>query len=145
MDKLGKEHSFTQTSKELTETRNKTKEKLINECMAEQIVDKYCHFSHLFFVVEYATNFLIVTREGKRRIYEKHTNIVKVMLRKKTSCVHQPVCFNINFSSHKCIVMCMVHCFMSVKRQDSKTMNFIIITRSTFYHLNLNLRFIIFI
>lgn len=71
MDKLGKEHNFTQTSKELTETRNKTKEKLINECMAEQIVGKYCHFSHLFFVVEYATNFLIVTREHKRRIFVK--------------------------------------------------------------------------
>ena len=40
--------------------------------------------------------------------------------------------------------MCMVHCFTSVKKQDSKTMNFIIINCSTFYHLNLNLRFIVF-
>ena len=39
--------------------------------MAEQIVDKYCHFSHPFFVVEYASNFLIVTREHKRRIFVK--------------------------------------------------------------------------
>ena len=40
--------------------------------------------------------------------------------------------------------MCMVHCFTSVKKQDSKTMNFIIINCSTFYHLNFNLRFIVF-
>ena len=56
--------------------------------MAEQIVVKYLLLHPPFFVVEYATNFLIVTREGKRRIYEKHTNIVKVMQRKKTSCDH---------------------------------------------------------
>ena len=72
MDKLGKEHSFTQTSKELTETRSKTKEQLINECMAEQIVGKYCHFSHLFFLLfSMRLIFLIVTREHKRRIFVK--------------------------------------------------------------------------
>ena len=53
-----------------------------------KLLSNICYFIHLFFVVEYATNFLIVTREGKRRIYEKHTNIVKVMQRKKTSCDH---------------------------------------------------------
>ena len=53
-----------------------------------KFLSNICYFIHLFFVVEYATNFLIVTREEKRRIYEKHTNIVKVMQRKKTSCDH---------------------------------------------------------
>ena len=53
-----------------------------------KLLSNICYFIHLFFVVEYATNFLIVTREEKRRIYEKHTNIVKVMQRKKTSCDH---------------------------------------------------------
>ena len=53
-----------------------------------KLLSNICYFIHLFFVVEYATNFLIVTREGKRCIYEKHTNIVKVMQRKKTSCDH---------------------------------------------------------
>ena len=66
--------------------------------MAEQIVVKYLLLHPPFFLLlSMRLIFLIVAREGKRRIYEKHTNIVKVMQRKKTSCDHQPVCFDLKF------------------------------------------------
>ena len=36
-----------------------------------KLLSNICYFIHLFFVVEYATNFLIVTREHKRCIFVK--------------------------------------------------------------------------
>ena len=80
-------HNLTESCKEFTKTRNKTKQQLINEWVAKQIVVKYLQgeiffatSSNLFLIIEYAINFQIVTREGKRRIFEKNTNIVKVIL-----------------------------------------------------------------
>ena len=80
-------HNLTESCKQFTKTRNKTKQQVINEWVAKQIVVKYLQgeiffatSSNLFLIIEYAINFQIVTREGKRRIFEKHTNIVKVIL-----------------------------------------------------------------
>ena len=56
-------HNLTESCKQFTKTRNKTKQQVINEWVAKQIVVKYLQgeiffatSSNLFLTVEYATN-----------------------------------------------------------------------------------------
>ena len=101
-------NNFTQKSEELTEKRNQTQEQLIK--------GKYLSLLPPLFCCRVCDQF---SKSNKRRkkycISEKHTSIVKVMLREQTSCDNQPVCFNVNFISLQCRDMCMVNCFMLKK------------------------------
>ena len=96
----GTVHNLTQSREEFTRTRNKTKQQLINEWVSKQIVFKYlqgekffCHFFHLFLIVEYANNFKIVIREGKRRIFEKYKNVVFESYGKEEDLMRSPTGF----------------------------------------------------
>ena len=60
----------------------------------------FCHFFHLFLIVEYANNFKIVIREGKRRIFEKYKNVVFESYGKEEDLMRSPTGFlNLHFSS----------------------------------------------
>ena len=62
-------NNFTQKSEELTEKRNQTQEQLIK--------GKYLSLlPPLFFVVEYATSFQRVTREGKSIVFLKNIQVL---------------------------------------------------------------------
>ena len=52
-----------------------------------------CHFFHLFLIVEYANNFKIVIREGKRRIFEKYKNVVFESYGKEEDLMRSPTGF----------------------------------------------------
>ena len=53
----------------------------------------FCHFFHLFLIVEYANNFKIVIREGKRRIFEQYKNVVFESYGKEEDLMRSPTGF----------------------------------------------------
>ena len=48
---------------------------------------------YLFLIVECTTNFRIVRREGKRRIFEKYTNVVTESYAKEEDLMRSPIGF----------------------------------------------------